>query len=85
MNFMDISNTEKSQLKDRITNSIYSYIMRKRRIKYGLGVAAASIVVLMSIGISRNIIFNTSPIENFVKSLEPDNIETLQNVKLIFK
>ena len=80
---MDISNTEKSQLKDRITNSIYSYIMRKRRIKYGIGVAAASIVVLMSIGISKNIIFNTSPIENFVKTLEQDNIETLQNVKLI--
>ncbi|MBL4879678.1 MAG: FecR domain-containing protein, partial [Oleispira sp.] len=68
---------------NRITDSIYSYIMKRRRIKYGVYVAAASVVVMLSIRLFNNTMHNTSPIENFVKTLGDGDIESLQNVKLI--
>lgn len=83
INFDNISNSEKLQLKNRITYSIYSYIQRKRRIKYGASLAAASVIVLISIGIFNKIQMDSSSIENFVKTTEDDNIEIIQNVNLI--
>ncbi|GGG54929.1 FecR family protein [Bizionia arctica] len=67
IDFTELSKDEKSQLKHRITDSIYSYIQKKRRMKYALGIAAASVIILFSIGI-----FHTenqeSAIEKFAKT-----------------
>ncbi len=83
MNFMDISDAEKKQVKDRITNSIYAYIMRRRRIKLGISIATASIAVIISIGIFNNSMFKTSTLEELTNTLESDDIESLKNVKLL--
>lgn len=80
---MDISDAEKKHLKDRITNSIYTYIMRNRRIKFGIGIAAACIAVIISIGIFNDSMFKTSTIEELTNTLESDDIESLKNVKLL--
>jgi len=83
INFDDISNNEKRHLKSRITNSIHSYIQKKRRLRYGISVAAASVVILLSIGIFNNVINKDSQIENFVKTLDKSNPESIQTVKLL--
>lgn len=83
MNFMDISDAEKKQLKERITNSVYTFIMRKRRIKFGIGIAAASIAVIISIGIFNDSMFKTSTLEDFTNTLESDDIKLLKNVTLL--
>ena len=81
LNFMDISHAEKTQLKDRITNSIYTYIMRRRRIKFGIGIS--SLAVILSIGMFNDSMFKTSSLEDFTNTLESDDIESLKNVKLL--
>lgn len=82
INLTFISDEERSQLKNRITNSIYTYNQRKRRIKYGISVAAASVVILLSIGIF-NKTNSHSSIEDFVKTIEGDNASSVQNIKLL--
>jgi hypothetical protein len=71
MDFTELSKDEKLQLKHKITSSIYSYIQKKRRMKYALGIVAASVVVLFSLGIF-NAMFHTpneeSVIEAFAKN-----------------
>ena len=82
MNFDNISNSEKSQLKNRITNSIYSYIQKKRRLRYGV-TSAASVIILLSIVIFNKVINKDSQIENFVKTLDDNTSESIQTVKLL--
>jgi ferric-dicitrate binding protein FerR (iron transport regulator) len=69
MDFTELSKDEKLQLKNKITSSIYSYIQKKRRIKYALGISAASVAILFSIGL-----FQTkeqeSSIETYAKTLK---------------
>lgn len=81
INFQQLSKQEKSQLKQRISSSVYNYISRKRILKYGMGIAAASIVVFLSIGIFN--ISNSSPsaIETFAKTVkEPESTSKVQLV-----
>ena len=83
INFDDISNNEKRQLKNRITDSIHSHIQKKRRLRYGITVAAASVVILLSIGIFNNVINKDSQIESFVKTLDNSDPESIHTVKLL--
>jgi hypothetical protein len=83
LNFTDMSEHEKNRLKRRITNSIFTYSRRRRRIIYGIGLVAASFLIFMSIGIF-NITNNySSPIETFVDALDTKEGESSGNVKLI--
>ncbi|MEM5565886.1 FecR domain-containing protein [Psychroserpens sp. AS72] len=68
MNFNEISKEEKSQLKHKITNSIHVHKQKKRRIKYAMSLAAASIVLLFSIGVFSYMKQDFSPIEKFVNT-----------------
>ncbi|MDO5977306.1 FecR family protein [Flavivirga spongiicola] len=84
-NFTDLSNNEKNQLKNRVTDSIYTYIQRKRFVKYAISIAAASVVGFFSVGIFNKINNNNNQfsIENFVRTTEGKNLEPLENVKLL--
>jgi transmembrane sensor len=70
MNFDEISKEEKAQLKQKITNSVYTYMQKKRRIKYAMSFAAASIVLLFSVGVFNYMIPDVSPIEAFVNTMK---------------
>ena len=83
MNFDTISNREKRELKNRITHSIHTYIQRKRKLRYGITAAAASVVIFLSIGIFNNVANKDSQIENFVKTLDKNDSESIQTVKLL--
>ena len=74
---------EKSQLRTRINHSVELYIQKKRRIRYKISLAAASIVVLFSIGISFKNFNTASSIEDFAKTLEGVNSNTNDPVKLL--
>lgn len=78
---MNISDQEKTQLKNKISQSISKYIRRKRFFKYGLGLMAACVVLFFSISIFQK---NDQPLNNldsYVKSLETKEIP--EQVKLI--
>jgi len=75
-----LSKDEKLRLKHKITDSIYSYIKRKRGIKYTLS-AAATVAILISIGIFNTSKNESSSIEEFAKTVK-DNSPN-DNVKLI--
>lgn len=69
INFTSISDNEKTQLKNKITNSVYTYIKRKNNIRFGFSMAA-SIAILLSIGLYNYNFNKSSSIENFAKSIE---------------
>jgi transmembrane sensor len=81
MNFSPLSNDEKSYLKHKITSSVYNYIQRKRSRKLVLGLAAASVAVIFSIGIFNSTITDSSPIEKFAKTQKDQSSNN--HVKLI--
>jgi transmembrane sensor len=70
MNFDEISKEEKAQLKQKITNSVFTYMQKKRRIKYAMSFAAASIVLLFSVGVFNYMTPDVSPIEAFVNTMK---------------
>lgn len=76
INFQRLSKREKSRLKQRITGSVYSHIRRRNVLKYGMGITAATIVILLSIGVFNTSKLSPSSIEAFaktVKDLDPSN------------
>ncbi|MCB0445792.1 MAG: FecR domain-containing protein, partial [Gelidibacter sp.] len=81
MDFSELSKDEKSQLKHKITSSIYSYIIKRRRVKYALGITAAAVVILFSISV-----FNTtkqeSAIEKFAKTQKNQSLDNHVNLIL---
>lgn len=81
MNFNELSKKEKSQLKHKINDSVNDYIQKRRRFKYGIGFAAASVLLLFSFGIFNTQRQDLSPIESFANS-SIDKNET-DHVKLI--
>ncbi|MFT4610738.1 MAG: transmembrane sensor [Glaciecola sp.] len=70
INFDEISKEEKSQLKLKITDSVYYYVQKKRRLKYTMRLAAASIVILFSVGVFNYMTQDVSPLENFVNTVK---------------
>lgn len=81
INFSELSTDEKTKLKRKIKNSVFVYTQKKRRVKYVVGFAAASIVILVSVGIFNFSKQNISPIETYVNSSK-EQIQT-NEVKLI--
>ncbi|MCJ7759490.1 MAG: FecR domain-containing protein [Gillisia sp.] len=81
MNFSELSKDEKSSLKHKITSSVYSYIKRKRNSKYALSFAAASVVILLTVGLFNVIKTESSPIEKFAKTQKDKSLNN--HVKLI--
>lgn len=82
-NFSSISKEEKRNLKHKITNSIYSFVKRRKAIKYGIAFStvAASILLLLSLNFYHNSKTDLSPIEVFAKTLNQK--ETPKNIQLI--
>ncbi|HNQ27726.1 MAG TPA: DUF4974 domain-containing protein [Aquaticitalea sp.] len=81
---MQLTDQEKKQLRQRITQSVFRYVAFRRFIKYGLGVAAILAVGFFSlkpyfIGKTEN--KNPSPLDGFVKILNetevPDHIQLI--------
>jgi transmembrane sensor len=70
INFQQLSKHEKDRVKQRITSSVYAYIRRRKIQKYGLGIAAASIVLLISLGIFNGLKSEDSSIEVFAKTIK---------------
>lgn len=70
INFQQLSKHEKNRVKQRITSSVYAYIRRRRIQKYGLGIAAASVVILFSVGIFNSLKPEDSFIEAFAKTVK---------------
>lgn len=81
INFNELSKDEKSQLKYRIKTSVFAYAQKKRRRKYVIAFAAASIALLMSLGIYTFNKQDFSAIESFANASETQ-MET-NEVKLI--
>jgi len=81
INFKSLKKEEKAQLKRRISNSVYSYIKRRRLLKYGIGVTAAAVVTFLSIGIFNSQMPQPSPIEVFAKTAE--DLESSNKVQLV--
>lgn len=81
INFQHPSKKEKAQLKRRITNSVYSYVKRRRILKRGVGISAAVIVIFISIGIFNSETPQPSPIEVFAKTVK--DLEASSKVQLI--
>lgn len=73
INFSQISKEEKSKLKHRIERSVYTYAQKRRIKKYAFRFAAASILLLVSIGIFNHQNQTDSPIESFVNSSTSDH------------
>src|SRR5690606_14927994 len=76
INFQPLSKKERAALKRRITGSVYSYIRRRRLLKYGTGVSAILLLIFISIGFFSTPIPQPSSIESFAKTvnaLEPSN------------
>lgn len=81
INFTNISEDEKRKLKNRIYSSVFIYNRKKRRQRYAFGIAA-SIVVLISLGIFFKTNTESSSIESFAKTIDSNSNETTQNVQL---
>ncbi|RXJ49453.1 FecR family protein [Gelidibacter gilvus] len=81
INFKHLSKEEKAQLKQRISNSVYGYIKRKRLLKYGIGVSVAVVVIFLSIGIFNAPTSHPSPIEVFAKTVK--DLESSGKVQLV--
>lgn len=65
---MNITDKEKNQLRNRISKSLSQYLTRKRYIKFGIGLTAASLVVFFSINIFLNKTDVGFPIDSYVKT-----------------
>jgi len=74
---------EVSQLKSSIIHSVEMYIQKKRRIKYKISFAAASVVIVFSVGISFKNYNTVFSIEDFAKTIEVVNSNTNKSLKLI--
>ncbi|MGV8814383.1 MAG: FecR family protein [Gelidibacter sp.] len=66
---MNITDKEKKQLRNRISLSVSKYIQRQRYLKYGFGLSAACILAFFVLTQNENIHQQSSPIDNFVKTL----------------
>ena len=80
-NYKEFSNTDKTLLKQRIMNSVYGYVQRKRTLKYGIIAAAAVCVLIISSAIFLDTYQQTSAIEGFAKTTENEN--TLNEIQLV--
>ncbi len=85
MNFQQLSKEEKASLKQRISSSVYSSIKRRRFRKFGLGLTATCIIILLSIGFFNRFNTEDSSIETFAKTIEKqgfsDKVELVLNNK----
>ena len=83
INFHLLSKQEKAHLKQRITGSVYSYMKRGRLLKYGLGISAATVVIIISFGVFKtlNTDLKSSSIEAFAKTIEDQ--QPSNNVQLV--
>ncbi len=87
---MNITEPEKTQLKDKISFSISKYIRRKQYLAYGMGLAAAFVVGFFAITLFQETGTPLSPIDGYVKTLDeervPDQIKLIlgdnQNVEI---
>ena len=70
INFDQLSDHEKFMLKSKLKNSIQTYISKKRSNKYSWAVAAASVVLLISVALYSYFDKAYSPIEKFAKNVE---------------
>lgn len=74
---MNITDQEKKQLRNKISQSVSKYIQRKRYLKYSFGlVAAACILGFFFFNNSQNPSIQISPIDKYVKTLENQNRPT---------
>lgn len=82
INFEPISKEEKRKLKHKITNSIYSYVRRRKAVKYGMVCAIViPVILLLSVNLYNTSKTGLSPIEVFAKTVEQQ--ETSKNIKLV--
>ncbi len=81
INFQPLSKQERTQLKRRITGSVYSYMKRGRLLKYGIGITAATVAILLSIGFFNNSTSGLSSIEAFAKTVK--DLEHSNKVQLV--
>ena len=76
INFQTLSKREKARWKQRMTGSVYNYIRRRSVLRDGMGITAATIATLLSIGFFNISKPSPSSIEAFAKTLtdlEPSN------------
>ncbi|MGJ8591901.1 MAG: FecR family protein [Aquaticitalea sp.] len=78
---MKITEHEKSQLKDKIANSISTYVRRKRFVKYGIALAATVILGFFAITKFQTNTDQFPPIETYVKTMDAQKVH--DQVKLI--
>ena len=74
INFQQLSKKEKARLKNRITGSVYSYLKRRSVLKYGAGITAAAIIIILSIDGFNSSKMRSLSIDAFVnttRDLEP--------------
>ena len=78
---MKITESEKRQLKDKISQSVSRHIRRRQYIKYGMALAAALVLGFFALNNFFHKDKNLSPIDNYVKSLNDHKV--LKEVQLI--
>lgn len=81
INFEKLSDHEKFILKNKLSHSIQVYINKKRKIKYTMGLAAASVAILFSVFMHTYLNKDDSSIEKFAKTIENEKADGA--VKLI--
>lgn len=81
INFKNLSKQEKMHLKKRITSSVYGYVKRGNVLKYGIGLVAATVVILISLGIFNSSNSHSSSIEAFAKTAK--DVESTNQVQLV--
>lgn len=81
INFQQLSKQERAQLKQRVISSVYRYVRCRTILKYGIGATAATIAILLSIGIFNTFNRSSSSIESYAKTLKDKNISN--KVKLV--
>ncbi|WP_372752426.1 FecR family protein [Mariniflexile sp.] len=80
--FLPITELEKADLKNKIFNSIHKSDSRKRSVFYAMMGVAASLVILIGLGLYFKPKQNES-ITDFVKTLEPANNNSASEVTLV--
>jgi hypothetical protein len=81
INFGKLSNDEKLMLKNRLTHSMQSHLNRKRKIKYSLGLTAASVALIFGVFLHAYLNNSYSAIEEFAETIKIENANG--SVKLI--
>lgn len=81
INFNTITENEKFVLKNKLTQSIHSYIQQKKRYRYSFIAAAASVAILFSVVFYNQNNTTYSPIEKFAKTIQ--NVQPTNEVALI--